>query len=94
METVFRIFMYLFPYAISVVLYVWVFRKALRVPHPVYRGIALALVVAGFCYTLYQIAITIGAVLTDDRFHFQIMIITVVVCFLASVMMALGEPEK
>lgn len=94
METVFRIFMYLFPYAISIALYVWMFRKAQRVPHKVLRGVSMAIIVAGFCYTLYEIVTTIGAVLTDDRFHFQIMIITVIVLFFASIAMAFGEPEK
>jgi hypothetical protein len=94
MEAVFRIFMYLFPYAISLALYVWMFRKAQRVPHKIYKGVALAIVVAGFCYTLFKIATTVGAVMTDDRFHFQILIITVIVLFLASIAMALGEPEN
>ncbi|WP_121352843.1 hypothetical protein [Flavisolibacter nicotianae] len=93
MEAVFRIFMYLFPYGASIALYIWVFRKAQRVPNKVAKGIALALVVAGLGYTAYQIATTVGAVMTDDRFHFQIMIITIVVLFFASIAMAFGEPE-
>lgn len=93
MEAVFRIFMYLFPYAISIALYVWIFRKAQRVPHKVYKGLALAIVAAGFGYTVYKIATTVGAVMTDDRFHFQILIITIIVLFLASIAMALGEPD-
>jgi hypothetical protein len=94
METAFRIFMYLFPYAISIALYVWMFRKAQRVPHKVLKGVALAIVVAGFCYTLYEIITTISTALTDDRFHFAIMIITVILLFFASIAMAFGEPEK
>jgi hypothetical protein len=94
METVYRIFMYLFPFAISIALYIWMFRKAQRVPHKTLKGVALAIVIAGFCYTLYDIVKTIGRIFTDDRFHFEIMIVTVIVLFFASIVMALGEPEK
>ena len=94
METVYRIFMYLFPFGVSIALYVWMFRKAQRVPHKTLKGVALAIIVAGFCYTLYDIIKTIGAALTDDNFHFQIMIVTVIVLFFAAIAMAFGEPEK
>jgi hypothetical protein len=94
METVYRIFMYIFPYAISLALYVWMFRKVQHVPNKTYKGIAIIIVVAGFCYTVYQIATTVGKALTDDRFHFQILIATVIVLFFASIAMAFGEPEK
>jgi membrane protein DedA with SNARE-associated domain len=70
------------------------FFKAKRVTHKLYKGIALAIVVAGFGYTLYHLGTTVGAVMTDDRFHFEIMIITVIVLFFASIAMAFGEPEK
>lgn len=94
MEIVYRLFMYIFPYAISLALYTWMFRKAGRVPHKVYKSIALAIVVGGVAYTIYSIVKTAGAVFTDDNFHFQIMIVTIVVLFFASIAMALGEPEK
>lgn len=94
MEAVYRIFMYTLPYAISLALYAWMFRKAQKVPHKVYKSVALAIVVGGFCYAIYNIARTVGAVFTDDNFHFQILIVTVIVLFFASVAMALGEPEK
>lgn len=94
METVYRIFMYLFPYAISIALYVWMFRKAQRVPHKTLKAVAMVIIVAGFGYTAYEVIRTLGTALTDDKFHFQILIVTVIVLFLASIAMAFGEPEK
>ena len=94
METAYRLFMYIFPYAICLALYGWMFRKALKVPHKGARIGALAIILAGFCYTAYEIATTIGASLTDDNFHFPILIITTIVLFLAAIVMAFGEPEK
>lgn len=94
METVYRLFMYIFPYAFSLALYVWMFRKAQKVPQKTYKTIALIIVVAGIGYTVYSIVKTVGTIFTDDDFHFQIMIVTVVVLFFASIVMALGEPEK
>jgi phosphate/sulfate permease len=94
MDTVYRIFMYLFPYAVSTALYIWMFRRAQRVPHKTYKVVASAIIVAGFGYTLYRVIKTIGKALTDDTFQFQVLIVTVIVLFLASIVMALGEPEK
>lgn len=94
MEAVYRVFMYILPYAISLALYVWIFRKAQRVLHKVYKYVALGITIAGFCYTVYNIVQTAGGILTDENFHFQIMIVTVIVLFFASISMALGEPEK
>jgi hypothetical protein len=94
METIYRLFMYAFPYAVSLALYTWMFRKAGRVPKKGYKNVALAVIVAGTGYTVYRIIKTAGAIFTDDRFHFQILIVTVVVLFFASIAMALGEPEK
>lgn len=94
METIFRLFMYIFPYAVSLSLYIWVFRKAQKVPHKAAKIIALSIVVVGMAYTLYHMVTTIGKALTDDRFHFGVIIITIIVLFLASISMAFGEPEK
>ncbi len=93
METAFRLFMYSLPYALSLTGYLWMFRKARRVPHKAARIIALAIVVGGFVYTLYQLVTSISGALTDDRFHFTILIITVFVLFFAAIAMAVGEPE-
>ena len=94
METAYRLFMYIFPYAICLALYIWMFRKALKVPHKGARIAALVIIVLGLCYTGYEIATTVGAALTDENFHFPILIITVIGLFFASIAMAFGEPEK
>jgi pilus assembly protein TadC len=94
MDTVYRIFMYLFPYAVSLALYVWMFRRAQRVPQRVYKLVASAIIVAGVGYTIYRVIKTVSKALTDDNFQFQILIVTIIVLFLASIAMALGEPEK
>lgn len=94
MEAVYRIFMYLFPYGVSIALYVWMFRKALKVPHKVAKVIALVIIIAGLGYTGYEIATTIGSIFTDDSFHFVILIVTIIVLFLASIAMAFGEPDE
>ena len=94
METFYRLFMYIFPYAISLALCIWMFRKASRVPHKLYKSIALAIVIGGLGYIVYDIVKTAGAIFTDDNFHYQVMIVTVAVLFIASIVMTLGEPEK
>ena len=94
METAFRLFMYILPYAFSLAAYLWVFRRAQKVPHKTLRIVALTLVIAGAVYTLYHMATTISKALTDDRFHFAVLIITVIVLFFAAIAMAFGEPEK
>lgn len=94
METLFRLFMYIFPYAVSLSLYIWIFRKALKVPHKGFRTAAVVIVAAGLLYTLYEIATTITKALTDDNFHFVVLIVTIVVLFFASIAMAFGEPEE
>lgn len=94
MEAVYRVFMYVLPFAFSLALYLWVFLKARKVPHKVYRTISIAIVVGGFCYTVHEIVTTVGTIFTDENFHFQIMIATVIVLFFSSIAMALGEPEK
>jgi high-affinity K+ transport system ATPase subunit B len=93
METIFRLFMYIFPYAVSTAFYVWIFRKALRVQRKPYRIAALVFVIAGLGYTLTHMVTTITKALSDDRFHFGIIIITIIVLFFASIAMAFGEPE-
>ena len=94
METLFRLFMYIFPYAVSLSLYIWILRKALKVPRKGYRIAALVIVVGGLAYTLYEIARTITKALTDDNFHFAILIVTIIVLFLASIALAFGEPAE
>lgn len=94
MEAFYRIFMYVFPYAISLALCIWMLRKASRVPHKIYKSVALTIVIGGIGYAVYSIIKTAGTLFTDDNFHYQIMIVTIAVLFFASIAMALGEPEK
>lgn len=94
MEILFRLFMYFFPFAVSLSLYIWMYRKAVRVPHKTLKIVSVAIIVAGFAYTIYELATTLSKALSDDRFHFAILIVTVFVLFFASITMAFGEPEK
>lgn len=94
METVFRLFMFIFPYAVSIALYIWILKKAWRVPHKLAKVVATTLVIAGLGYTLFKLATSVSRALTDDRFEYAILIITIFVLFFASIAMALGQPEK
>ena len=94
MEIFFRLFMYIFPYAIAVVLYIWMLKKALRTPNKIARAVAVTIVVAGFSYTLFKIAKSIPTALTNENFEYIILIVTTIILFFASIAMALGEPEK
>lgn len=94
MDTVFRIFMFLLPYAVCVTAYVWVGKKAWRVPHPAARIGALLIVAGGLGYTLYRFVRLLGEALTNDNFEYIILIVMVAVLALASIVMALGEPEE
>ena len=94
METVYRLFMYILPYALCIIAYVWVFKRALRVPNKIAKAIALVIVVAGFAYTVYRIIQSVSTALTNDNFEFVILIVTAFVLFFASIAIAIGEPEK
>lgn len=93
MDTVFRIFMFLFPYALCVAAYIWVGKKALRVPQPAARIIALAIVAGGLGYTVYRFVKEARKALSNDNFEYIILIVMVVVLAIASIVMAIGEPE-
>lgn len=94
METAFRIFMYLFPFAVSLSLYYWMLKRALKVPVALYRVLALVIISGGILYTLFKIVTSASGILTNDNFEFAIFIVTVAVLALAAITMALGEPEK
>lgn len=94
MDTAYRLFMYIFPFAISIAVYVWLIRRASRVPHKTARIIAFLVIVAGAGYTLYRIAITITKALIDDNFHASPIIVSIIAGFFAAIAMAFGEPEK
>ena len=57
-------------------------------------GFFWAIVIGGLGYIVYDIVKTAGAIFTDDNFHYQVMIVSVAVLFIASIVMTLGEPEK
>lgn len=94
METAFRIFMYLFPFGLSTAAYIWMFKKALRVPSKPFRWIALVVICGGMLYTLYKIVTSITTILTNDNFEFVPIIVTVVVLAIAAIFMTLGEPDE
>lgn len=94
METIFRVFMYIFPFAVSLALYIWMARRASRVPGKTHKTIALVIVGAGLLYTLYRVVVTAGTIFKNDKFNFQILVTTIIVLFFAAIAMAFGEPEK
>jgi amino acid transporter len=94
METLFRLFMYLLPYGLSIAAFVWIGKKAWRVPNKIAKVIALLIVAAGLGYTLYKMISSIGEALSNDNFEFMILIINVFVLFFASLAITLGEPEE
>jgi len=94
MDTVFRVFMFLLPYAICIAAYIWVGTKAWRTNNMISKITALAFVAGGLGYTLYKLVRTIGNITTSDDFEFVIIIIMVFVLFFASIAIAVGEPEK
>jgi len=94
METVFRLFMYLLPFALSIAAYIWVGRKAFQVKNKIAKTIALIILAAGLGYTLYKMGSSIGGAFTNENFEFMIMVINVFVLFFTSIAITLGEPEK
>ena len=94
LDTAFRIFMYVFPYALCFAAYIWTGKKAWRAPNNVAKYIALFFVFGGAGYTLYKLVRSAGGILTNDNFEFITIIVTVFVLFFASIALALAEPEK
>ena len=94
MEAIFRIFMYILPYALSIAAYIWVGKKALHTSNKIAKVIAFIILACGLGYTLYKMGTSISKALTDDRFEFGIMIVNVFVLFFAAIAIALGQPEE
>lgn len=94
LDNVYRLFMFALPYALCLAAYVWVGKKALRVPQKASRIVALIIIAAGLGYTLYRMVRSIGGLFTNDNFEYIIIIVAVAVLALASIVMALGEPEE
>jgi high-affinity K+ transport system ATPase subunit B len=94
LDTIFRIFMFLFPYVVCFAAYLWVGKKAWRAPKGIARIIALVFVIGGTGYTLYKLVRSIGGMMTNDNFEFVILIVMVFILFFASIALAMAEPEK
>ena len=94
LDTIYRIFMFILPFALCFAAYVWVGKKALRVPNKTAKIIALVIIAAGLCFTLYRLVRLLGNFFTNDLFEYVIILVMVATLALASIVMALGEPEK
>lgn len=94
LDDIFIVFMFLLPYAICIAAYIWVGRKALKVPNRFSRYTALTVVAAGLGYTLYKFIRGIGNIMREENFQYIILIVMVAVLALASIIMAFGEPEE
>lgn len=94
LDSIFRVFMFFFPYAVCIAAYIWVGKKAWRAPKGIAKIIALVFVVGGSAYTLYKLVRSIGGIMTNENFEFVILIVMVFVLFFASIALALAEPEK
>lgn len=94
LDTIYRIFMFIVPYALCFAAYVWVGRKALRVPQKTPRIIALIIIAGGIAFTIYRLVRYIGFALANDLFEYVVIIAMVAVLALASIVMAIGQPEE
>jgi amino acid transporter len=94
LDTLFRIFMFVLPYALCFAGYIWVGKKAWHTPNGIGKFVSLFFVVAGAGYTLYKLVLSAGSILTNDNFEFVIILVSVFVLFFSSIALAVAEPEK
>lgn len=94
LDNIFRVFMFVLPYALCVAGYIWVGKKAWRVRQPAARIGALALIAGGLGFTFYKLVRSVSTMLTNDNFEYVVLLVAVPVLALASIVMALGEPEN
>ncbi|RYZ27500.1 MAG: hypothetical protein EOO10_12515 [Chitinophagaceae bacterium] len=94
LDSIFRVFMYVLPFALCFAGYVWVGKKVWKAPNGIAKIIAAIFVLGGAGYTLYKVIRSIGTMMTNDNFEFAIIIVTVFVLFFASIAIAMAEPEK
>lgn len=94
LDNVFRVFMFVLPYALCFAAYIWVGKRAWKAPKGIARIIAFVFVIGGAGYTLYKLVRAIGGVFKNDIFEFAIMIVTVFILFFASIAITMAEPEK
>ena len=93
-DSIFRVFMFVLPYALCFAGYIWVGKRAWKAPNGIAKIISLIFVFGGGVYTAYKLIGSISGIMTNDNFEFIIIIVTVFVLFFASVALAMAEPEK
>lgn len=93
-DTLFRIFMFVLPYALCYAGYIWIGKKAWKTPTNAAKYISLFFVFGGAAYTTYKLVRAAAGIFTNDNFEFVIIIVTVFVLFFASIALAFAEPEK
>lgn len=94
LDNIYRVFMFVLPFALCLTAYVWVGRKAWRVQQKTSRVLSLVIIAAGLCYTLYRMVRLASSFFTNDNFEYIVIIVMIVALALASIVMAIGEPEK
>jgi high-affinity Fe2+/Pb2+ permease len=94
LDTIYRIFMFVLPFALCFAAYIWMGKKALRVPQKAARIIALVLIAGGLAYTLYRLISSVGGIMRNELFEYVILIVAVAVLAVASIVMTLGEPDE
>lgn len=93
-DTIYRVFMFILPFALCIAAYIWIGGKAWRTPQKASRIIALVIIAAGLVYTIYRLVGAIRTFRDTDNFEYIIIIVTVAMLALASIVMAIGEPEE
>ncbi|HEX8314646.1 MAG TPA: hypothetical protein VF609_06630 [Flavisolibacter sp.] len=94
LDSIFRVFMFVLPFAVCFAGYIWVGKKAWKAPAGIAKIISFIFIISGAGYTLYKLIRSIGGMMTNDNFEFAIFIVTVFVLFFASIALAMAEPEK
>ena len=94
LDNIYRIFMFILPFTVCIAAYVWIGKKAWRVSQQASRIIALLVIAGGLGYTLYRMEKLVGDFFSNDNFEFIVIIVMVVVLAVASIVMAIGEPEE
>lgn len=94
MEFIYRVFLLILPTAIVLIAYIWLFRKILAHKKLPTRIIALVLLTGGTIYAIYDAIDRFEATWYDGLFNFTIILVSIVVMFLISLVLAIGEPGK
>ncbi len=94
LDNIYRVFMFILPFAICFATYVWMGKKAWRVQQKTARMIALIVIAGGIAFTMYRMVVSVVDVFTNDIFEYIALLVMVAVLALASIVMAIGEPEE